>query len=171
MDANRLHLNFGSNNERLAPSDRTYPTTPSTFPQPVFPNPSQQHSSAQLQPAQQYSGSYAPPNNYFAQGQYQSQYAPHQAVDYAAQTAYQPRSNTPGNDPNVGLAHQFSHQTWAALRGPMPTAPVVLHPVNPVPERLALPASSLAIAILPHPCPRDSPSSNRPLSGHLRNMA
>ncbi|KAI0539450.1 serine/threonine protein kinase [Xylaria digitata] len=113
MDPNRLHLNFGNNNERLAPSDRTYPTTPSTFPQPVFPNPSQQHSASQLpQPAQQYAGGYAPANSYFAQGSYQAQYASHQGVDYPVQSAaYQPRSNTPGtNDPNVGLAHQFSHQ-------------------------------------------------------------
>ncbi|KAI1351483.1 serine/threonine protein kinase [Xylaria sp. FL0043] len=116
MDPNRLHLNFGNNNERLAPSDRTYPTTPSTFPQPVFPTTSQQqHPAAQLpQPGQQYAGGYAPANSYFAQGQgqYQPQYASHQVVDYASQAAgYQPRSNTPGtNDPNVGLAHQFSHQ-------------------------------------------------------------
>ncbi|KAI1747511.1 serine/threonine protein kinase [Xylaria castorea] len=157
MDANRLHLNFGSNNERLASSDRTYPTTPSTFPQPVFPNTSQQHSSAQLQPAQQYAGSYAPPNNYFAQGQYQSQsqsqYAPPQAVDYAAQ--YQPRSNTPGNDPNVGLAHQFSHQNLGGAargnaynaRGPSPAQtrprtagstgqhPSYSYPTAPMPTR------------------------------------
>lgn len=123
MDSNRLQLNFGTNNERLAPSDRTYPTTPSTFPQPVFPSSSQQHASAQLaQPAQAYSGGYAPANSYFAQGQYQSQYAPHQAIDYAGAAQpvpYQPRSNTPGtNDPNVGLAHQFSHQNLGgAARG------------------------------------------------------
>ncbi|KAI0006344.1 serine/threonine-protein kinase cot-1 [Xylariaceae sp. FL0662B] len=126
---NRLHLNFGNNNERLAPSDRTYPTTPSTFPQPVFPNPSQQHLGAQQpQPAQQYPGGYAANNNYFVQNQYQPQYQ-YPPSDYAnaqAGSAYQPRSNTPGtNDPNVGLAHQFSHQnlggaTRANPRGPSP---------------------------------------------------
>ncbi len=134
MDPNRLHLNFGNNNERLAPSDRTYPTTPSTFPQPVFPSASQQHPAAPLaQPAQQYAGGYAPANSYFAQGQYQPQYASHQAVDYPPQSAgYQPRSNTPGtNDPNVGLAHQFSHQNLGgaaranayAARNPPPVQP------------------------------------------------
>jgi protein-serine/threonine kinase len=129
MDPSRLHLNFGNNNERLVPSDRTYPTTPSTFPQPVFPNSlQQQHSAVQpSQPAQQqYAGGYAPAtsNNYFAQGQY-----------HAAQSAapYQPRSNTPGtNDPNVGLAHQFSHQNLGGAaragnaysgRGPSPGQP------------------------------------------------
>lgn len=124
---NRLYLNFGSNNERLAPSDRQYPTTPSTFPQPVFPPPSQQHLAAQQpQAAQQYPGGYAPSNNYFAPNQYQT------PVDYAsaqATSAYQPRSNTPGtNDPNVGLAHQFSHQNLGGAaranaygaRGPSP---------------------------------------------------
>ncbi|KAI0159810.1 serine/threonine protein kinase [Xylariaceae sp. FL1272] len=113
MDPNRLHLNFGNNNERLAPSDRTYPTTPSTFPQPVFPNPSHQQQNPGLQPqAQQYAGGYAQSTNYPPQGQYQPQYPQSQVVDYAnlGQGSYQPRSNTPGNDPNVGLAHQFSHQ-------------------------------------------------------------
>ncbi|KAI0398508.1 putative serine/threonine kinase [Xylariaceae sp. FL0594] len=118
MDPNRLHLNFGNNNERLAPSDRTYPTTPSTFPQPVYPSPSQQGSSGQqAQSGQPYSGSgYGQPAsaNYFPQGQYQPQYLSQQhAGDYAAQSPshYQPRSNTPGTtDPNVGLAHQLAHQ-------------------------------------------------------------
>ncbi|KAI1370656.1 serine/threonine-protein kinase cot-1 [Hypoxylon crocopeplum] len=124
---NRLYLNFGNNNERLAPSDRQYPTTPSTFPQPVFPAPSQQHLAAQqAQTAQPYVGGYAPSNNYFAPNQYQP------AADYVsaqAASAYQPRSNTPGtNDPNVGLAHQFSHQNLGGAgrtnaygpRGPSP---------------------------------------------------
>ncbi|KAL7628394.1 Serine/threonine-protein kinase [Parahypoxylon ruwenzoriense] len=110
---NRLYLNFGNNNERLAPSDRQYPTTPSTFPQPVFPTSSQQHAGQQAPVAQQYAGGYAPGNNYFPPNQYPP-------ADYAnPQAAYQPRSNTPGtNDPNVGLAHQFSHQNLGgAARG------------------------------------------------------
>ncbi|OTA57622.1 putative serine/threonine kinase [Hypoxylon sp. EC38] len=88
---NRLYLNFGNNNERLAPSDRQYPTTPSTFPQPVFPTSSQQHASGQQPQAAQYPGGYAPANNYFPPNQYQS------PTDYAspqAASAYQPRSNT-----------------------------------------------------------------------------
>ncbi|KAI2629473.1 serine/threonine protein kinase [Xylaria nigripes] len=123
MDPNHLRLNFG-NNERLASSDRAYPTTPSTFPQPVFPNPSQQHATAQQpQSVQQYAGGYPPPNAYYAQSPYQ-QYPPSQAVDYATQSAaaYQPRANTPGtNDPNIGLAHQFSHQNLGGS-GPRPNA-------------------------------------------------
>ncbi|KAI0505481.1 serine/threonine protein kinase [Xylaria bambusicola] len=118
MDSNRLHLNFGNNNERLVPSDRTYPTTPSTFPQPVFPDPmhqqQQQQQQQQLgapsaQPTQQYTGGYAPGNGYFAQSQYQPQYTSHGVVDYSPQPGgYQPRPGT--NDPNIGLAHQLSHQ-------------------------------------------------------------
>lgn len=141
---NRLHLNFGSN-DRLALNDRTYPTTPSTFPQPVFPpnapaqqqpqQQPQQHLHQQQQPPppppqqqqpqgplpsqhQPYAAAYAPQGYFAASGPaaYSAQYpAAPQAVsnDYAhAQNgAYQARSNTPGtNDPNVGLAHQFSHQ-------------------------------------------------------------
>ncbi|KAI1636726.1 kinase-like domain-containing protein [Biscogniauxia mediterranea] len=115
MDPNRLHLNFGNNGDRLAPSDRTYPTTPSTFPQPVFPNASGQQGGAQQAPGGQQYG--YPANNYFPPGQYQQGYAP-QGGDYG-NAGYQPRSNTPGtNDPNVGLAHQFSHQNLGgAARG------------------------------------------------------
>ncbi len=115
MDSNnnRLHLNFDSNQQRLAlPNDRAYPTTPSTFPQPVFPPQSGQQpgGAASLHPQQQVygaQGQYAPPG-YFVQNQYQQQYASQAHDDRNAQ--YQPRSNTPGNDPNTGLAHQFSHQ-------------------------------------------------------------
>lgn len=105
---NRLYLNIGSNGERLASSDRAYPTTPSTFPQPVFPS-GQQQQGGNLQAQQQaYQAGYGQQQGYFAQGNY-----PGQAIsDYSGQNAgYQQRSNTPGtNDPNTGLAHQFSHQ-------------------------------------------------------------
>jgi protein-serine/threonine kinase len=117
---NRLYLNFGNNNERLASSDRQFPTTPSTFPQPVFPG---QPSGGPPQPhavSQQYAGGAYPPSNsnmnHYVQAQYQQQYAPQQHPhpnDYLggqSNVTHQPRSNTPGNDPNVGLAHQFSHQ-------------------------------------------------------------
>jgi protein-serine/threonine kinase len=112
MDAsnnNRLYLNFGNNNERLAPADRTYPTTPSTFPQPVFPSTSQQPGGLQSQ-QQQYSSGYGAGNEYFIQNQYQPQYQNQPMSGYGGQNpAYQQRSVTPGtNDPNTGLAQQFS---------------------------------------------------------------
>ncbi|EWY94457.1 hypothetical protein ACKLNR_008025 [Fusarium oxysporum f. sp. zingiberi] len=131
---NRLYLNFGNGNDRLTASDRAaYPTTPSTFPQPVFPSASGQQPGG-LQPQgqqqqQQYAGGYAP-QGYFNQNQY-AQYGgqqQQQSNDYAQGAGYQPRSNTPGtNDPNTGLAHQFSHQNLGGAargqgyaRGPSP---------------------------------------------------
>ncbi len=135
-NGNRLFLNFGNNNERLAPTDRTYPTTPSTFPQPVF----QSGSSSQpptapggAQPGQPYSTGYSNNNNnnYFSQNQYSSSQYQGGAADYSANQGYQQaRSNPPGtsNDPNTGLAHQFSHQNLGGAaraaphgsRGPSP---------------------------------------------------
>ncbi|KAI9172079.1 Serine/threonine-protein kinase cot-1 [Paramyrothecium foliicola] len=144
MDANnnRFYLNLGNGNDRSAPNDRAYPTTPSTFPQPVFANQGQQaglqqqHQQQQQQQQQQqaYSGGggggYAPNQSYFLQNQYQNQYPPQAQTDYGAaqDMGYQPRSTTPGtNDPNTGLAHQFSHQNLGGAarapygnRGPSP---------------------------------------------------
>ncbi|KAJ4300144.1 Serine/threonine-protein kinase [Collariella sp. IMI 366227] len=125
QQGNRLYLNFGNNNDRLSATDRAnYPTTPSTFPQPVFqgqvanPPPSQQ--------PQAYQQGYASAG-YFQGNQYGNQYP--QASDYSsANQGYggQARSTTPGNnDPNTGLAHQFSHQNleglpYGAARGTPP---------------------------------------------------
>ncbi|KAH8194460.1 hypothetical protein TruAng_011369 [Truncatella angustata] len=126
MDPNnpnsRLYLNIGNNGDRLPAADRTYPTTPSSFPQPVYPNQQQGMAQQPQAPSQQYGAGYpAQGGNYFQQGQYQ-QYQPQGGADYsqaqyggagagAGASGYAPRSNTPGtNDPNVGLAHQFSHQ-------------------------------------------------------------
>lgn len=146
---NRLYLNFGNNNERLAATDRTYPTTPSTFPQPVFPSgpsgqppiPSagaaqQQQQQQQQQTQQQYAQGYNSANYFPQQNQYPQQYSSQltaQASDYSSanQGYSQARSNTPGtsNDPNTGLAHQFSSQNLGggaaraspyASRGPSP---------------------------------------------------
>ncbi|KAK4103448.1 kinase-like protein [Parathielavia hyrcaniae] len=132
---NRLYLNFGNNNDRLTATDRSnYPTTPSTFPQPVFQGqPATQGGAQQPQAFQQgytSAGYFQPPANQYG-AQYSSQLAA-QASDYssAGQGFAQGRSNTPGasNDPNTGLAHQFSHQNLGgagraspyAGRGPSP---------------------------------------------------
>lgn len=121
-NSNRLHLNFDSNQQRLPlPNDRTYPTTPSTFPQPVFPPQSGQQAAGGaaagagggLHPQQQpYAGQQYAGQGYFAHDQYAPQYAaaPQVQPHDSRNNQYQPRSNTPGNDPNQGLAHQFSHQ-------------------------------------------------------------
>lgn len=115
MDSNRLHLNF--DNQRPAANDRTFPTTPSTFPQPVFQGQSGSMQSSQ----QQYGAGYPPQQGYFQQNQYGQQQYPGQAVtsDYP-NAGYPPQSGAPGtNDPNTGLAHQFSHQNLGggAARG------------------------------------------------------
>ncbi|KAK4064971.1 uncharacterized protein Triagg1_8787 [Trichoderma aggressivum f. europaeum] len=116
MDSNRLHLNF--DNQRPPANDRTFPTTPSTFPQPVFQGQSGSMQSGQ----QQYGAGYPQQQGYFAQNQYgQQQQYPGQAVtsDYP-NAGYPPQSGAPGtNDPNTGLAHQFSHQNLGggAARG------------------------------------------------------
>ena len=139
MDPNKLHLNFDSNQQRLpVPNDRAYPTTPSTFPQPVFPPQGGQQPGVAvgggggggLHPQQQPYGApqyaHAQPGYFQGQEQYAPQYAA-QAHD-SRNAQYQPRSNTPGTDPNQGLAHQFSHQNLggaqrnaAYARGPSPS--------------------------------------------------
>jgi protein-serine/threonine kinase len=124
---NRLHLNFTTGNEKLSPSDRIYPTTPSTFPQPVYPPGSgmaqQPH---QLAPGQQPYGSASAGAGYGGH----SGYFPNQYAGGQPDFAYGNRANTPGgtNDPNTGLAHQFSHQNLGGAaraspygsRGPSP---------------------------------------------------
>lgn len=121
---NRLYLNIGNNGDRLAGADRAYPTTPSGFPQPVYGN--QQPGMAQQPHGQQYAaGGYAPQSaGYFMPNQYQ-QYQPQGGPDYnqGPHAGYGQRSNTPGTDPNVGLAHQFSHQNLGGPGGPGRASP------------------------------------------------
>ncbi|KAG5978347.1 Cobalt uptake protein cot1 [Claviceps digitariae] len=135
-NGNRLHLNFGGN-DRLAANDRTFPTTPSTFPQPVFSPPTAQQQQQQAQgglqpqPQQPYGAASAgAAAGFSSQG-----YFPQSAAPYPAQSVsndfahtqngyYQSRSNTPGNnDPNTGLAHQFSHQNLGGASRPAPRGP------------------------------------------------
>lgn len=134
-NGNRLYLNFGNNGDRLQANDRNaYPTTPSTFPQPVFPGaPGQaQNTAGGAQQQQPYaSGGYAS-QGYFGQNQYAAAQYQTSVQDYGAPAgqnhpaAYgQARSNTPGtnNDPNTGLAHQFSHQNLGGAARGAPYAP------------------------------------------------
>ncbi|KAI4248047.1 MAG: hypothetical protein L6R40_001136 [Gallowayella cf. fulva] len=130
MDPNRLRLNFGgagggyNNGRSYQPTDgRVFPTTPSTFPQPVFPtNQSSQiptdYANGQVQSPAAYPGPSSA--GYFNNPiSYQSQYGQQQHTQYqnqypssnlqAPQSSYQQR---PGysNDPTSGLARQFSNQ-------------------------------------------------------------
>ncbi len=132
---NRFHLNLqgvgGYNNDRQysATNARVYPTTPSTFPQPVFQNQqgaqqtddylgTQMQNQTPQSPAAYAGGQ---PSGYFNTNSYQSQYNQSKQNQYQSQYQQQnvmspqvpyqqrqPQYNT--NDPNSGLAHQLSTQ-------------------------------------------------------------
>ncbi|KAJ5047097.1 uncharacterized protein L3040_002940 [Drepanopeziza brunnea f. sp. 'multigermtubi'] len=124
-NANRFYLNL--NNDRPAYPDRAqYPTTPSTFPNPIFPSQSQGAQQGQVQPAQnqqqqqqqqQAYGSGFAPSGYFMNNPYPPNYPqqpPGSAGGYqqspqAPQPSYQQRPAPPADATN-GLVHQFSHQ-------------------------------------------------------------
>ena len=138
MDPNRLHLNLGGGQGQPQPnpaggafnSDRTYqaanshvyPTTPSTFPQPIFP--SQQRGqqvnndylAAQLSSPQ---AGYGQAGYFAPNSQYQPPRGQQQNVVYGRQYEQQAQMQSPQpgyragfatNDPNNGLARQFSNQ-------------------------------------------------------------
>ena len=129
MDPNRLRLNFGGagggyNNDRnyAATDGRVFPTTPSTFPQPVFPVQNGQapndYSNAQMQTPSAYGGQPAsgyfsnPPSQYqYGQQQQYPQYQNgYQSPNFQApQSSYQQRPGY-GADPTLGLVRQFSNQ-------------------------------------------------------------
>jgi protein-serine/threonine kinase len=130
---NRLQLNFGfdrNNNYGTGNDGRQFPTTPSTFPQPVFPNSQGQQEVWGAQNTNNgYAGtSYFMNNQYQQQGGQQQQQAQQQQQQYQqgqAQQAQQQQQQqqqgsqqqgqayrSPGgyNDGTNGLVHQFSHQ-------------------------------------------------------------
>jgi len=109
-NTNRLYLNFGNQDTRFQPADsRVYPTTPSSFPNPIAQAP---QSGYQQAPAATY---FQPPSQ---SGYQQAPQAPHaypqqpgyQQAPQAPQAIYQQRSAAPNNDATNGLVHQFSHQ-------------------------------------------------------------
>ncbi|CZR62048.1 probable serine/threonine-protein kinase cot-1 [Phialocephala subalpina] len=107
---NRLYLNFNQN-ERSAFADSTsYPTTPSTFPQPVFS--SQGQGGQQSQPP--YSTGLAPAN-YFSNQAYPPSY-PQQPPK--AQQSYPQRPPPMDNATTNNLVHQFSHQNLGGRASP-----------------------------------------------------
>lgn len=130
MDPNRLGLNFGGgvrgafNNPQNYPASdgRVFPTTPSSFPQPVFPTQNGQVPNEYVNSQVQNPNAYGQqsPGGYFMNGpSYQSQYGQNQHAQYqnqyqspnlqTPQSSFQPR---PGyaSDPTSGLARQFSNQ-------------------------------------------------------------
>ena len=114
---NRFFLNLDSN--RPAFNDRAYPTTPSTFPNPIFPSQgqmAQQQQQSQNSQQQPYSTGFAPAG-YFNNNQYPPSYPQQPPSTYqqgaplqAPQQNYQPRASPVQPDATNGLAHQFSHQ-------------------------------------------------------------
>jgi protein-serine/threonine kinase len=124
MDPNRIPPNLnlqrnqnngggeGYTNDRSYPAsnERVYPTTPSTFPQPVFQqshgNQDYVNSHVQSPTGQGYFAANTQYSQYNQQGQYNNQ-------SYQQTGASQPYSSPrtmQANDPNSGLAHQFSTQ-------------------------------------------------------------
>jgi len=148
----RLQLNFGglggggySNDRNYNPTnERVFPTTPSTFPQSVFPagGAANEYIGAQIQnnyagqtpgyfPTGAYQAQYSQPHSPYQQpqfqGQYQhQQYQPPQQNLAAPQASYQSQRQTGYNtqDPNSGLARQFSNQNLGTpQRLPSPYGP------------------------------------------------
>lgn len=113
---NRFYLNLG-NTEKFPQDARNYPTTPSTFPNPVFPSQGQGAQQANTQNAQQqpYSTGFAPAG-YFMNNPYPAAYpsqpppSAYQQAPQAPQATYQQRPAATNNDATNGLVHQFSHQ-------------------------------------------------------------
>jgi protein-serine/threonine kinase len=102
QQGNRLNLNFGFGNQdrnQYQDSGRPFPTTPSTFPQPVYPN---QAGQQEVWGAQQGNG-YGN-NGYFVNPYQQAQYQGQQGNLQA------PQSARGFNDAANGLAQQFQHQ-------------------------------------------------------------
>lgn len=168
MDPNRLGLNFGGgagggfNNGRNYPANdgRVFPTTPSSFPQPVFPTQGGQiptdYVNAQVQAPNGYGGQ--SPGGYFMNApSYQSQYGQQPHAQYqnqyqppnpqAPQSSYQQR---PGyaSDPTSGLARQFSNQNLGSnQRQPSPFARQP-SPSNQRPRNAGGPRDRIAIATI-----------------------
>lgn len=127
--SNRLQLNFGYNNDRQYPSsnDRVYPTTPSTFPQPIYQQQgAQDYHNPQLSP-QPYGQGYFMQNQYPQQQQQQQQQAQYASQPYqqqqqhlaSPQPAYGARNgytagNAGTNDATNGLVQQLANQDLGA---------------------------------------------------------
>lgn len=113
----RPNMNYGFNDRNYnAANNRAYPTTPSAFPQPIYPAQGAQDYVDPSNPA--YAPGYFMTNPYAQQQQYgqqHQQYAQQQALQ-SPQPAYQNRMGY-ANDGTNGLIQQFSNQDLNANRG------------------------------------------------------
>lgn len=121
----RLHLNFGFTNDPnnfAQDGGRAYPTTPSTFPQPVFPNQYGQRETWGTTTANAQNG-YGN-TSYFMNNPYPTQYqnlpGQNQSLTPGGGGQQYNRGQGYNNDGTNGLVHQFSHQN---LGGNSPRAP------------------------------------------------
>lgn len=98
----RIFLNILSSNDAPTSTYDQYPTTPSTFPQPVF-QPASGQPAVDMEfpnhPTQQLSSNGFVPSDYFMQN--------YHLPEYPAQS--RPHADS-GNDPSAALVHQFSNQ-------------------------------------------------------------
>lgn len=115
----RLHLNFGYGDRNVgADSGRAFPTTPSTFPQPVNSN---QYGQREVWGAQPAAATYGNAG-YFMSNPYQ----PPQPQFQQTQTLQVPngsRASAAYNDPTNGLVHDFQHQTLGGTATPQSDNP------------------------------------------------
>lgn len=155
---NRLHLNFGFNEQQgYTPSNnRAYPTTPSTFPQPMY-----QQGTEYVDPQQNAFGQGYFMNNPYApqqqrqppqqQNQYHAQQYPQLNLQ-SPQPAYQSRAGYNGNDGANGLIQQFSNQDLSAsARGRNP-------PPGQRPRTAGSPAPGQPTGHLAPPMPSRTPN-------------
>jgi protein-serine/threonine kinase len=116
-----------------ASNNRVYPTTPSTFPQPIYQTQQQQQDylGGQHQPTQQ-NGGYFMNNPYPPQQQNQFQ---NQHYQYQNNHVSSPQSAHPGNrqynEATNGMIQQFSNQDLSAARSGFNRTP---SPINPRPR-------------------------------------
>ena len=127
QDTNRLRLNFQFDNQHNfdAANARMYPTTPSTFPQPIYGGQQQDFGGGMLSPNPNTNTGYfmnQPFPQASQQPQYQQQYQYQQQPSLQSpQPAYQANSRPymmNNNDGTSGLIQQFSNQDLSATPRP-----------------------------------------------------
>jgi protein-serine/threonine kinase len=115
---NRLHLNFGYGDRAFNPANsRAYPTTPSTFPHPIYQSPGTQEYVDPQAAQNVYGQGYFVNNPYSPQQPQQAHYTQQQYTQHnlqSPQPTYQSRLAYNANDGTNGLIQQFSNQDLSA---------------------------------------------------------
>lgn len=133
-DTNRLRLNFQFDNQHNFDSAnaRMYPTTPSTFPQPIYGGQQQDYMGGMLSPNP------ATNNGYFLQQQYAQQAQPHQQQQQQQQQhphqQYQQQQQPHAQAQAQAQAQQqaqYQYQQQASLQSPQPAYQASSRPYMP----------------------------------------